>query len=146
MPYGGRTGPSESDFRRPDFVGGVPIELVGGETWYFAEPKLRFVVADNDVGFEAFVSLDDEGRFQRLLQEYRDLVDMSEDEIAMNTDRYIATELRLGRMMLERNYSMPTEKMAEIMQFSMAGVEKDPVATEIRSAVLRVAMGLSPKP
>jgi hypothetical protein len=119
--------------------------MIDGQEWFLAEPRVRLVPADSDVGFEVFLSLDDDGTFNDLVIELQSMQFMDKDEFQKNcTYRYAATEIKLGRMMLERNYTLDMEHLRRIFQVSH-DAERDPVANGIREAVTRIVAGDAPK-
>lgn len=137
--------PSEQSFRRADFVSGIPIKLIDGQEWFFAEPRCRLVPSDGDAGFQAILSLDDDGSFDELLTEYQELMCLNQEEFAGERMRFAGLEVRMGRMMLERNYNLTLSRVRSLLQLSH-NTDTDPVASEIRSAITRLIMGDAPKP
>ena len=138
------SGPSEQSLRRVDFVGGVTIKLIDGQEWYFAEPRCRLVPSDGDSGFQVILSLDDDGTFDALLTEYQELMWLGKDEFAEQRLHFAGLELRLGRLMLERNYNLTIKHIRSILQISH-NHDTDPIASEIRSAITRIISGDAPK-
>lgn len=138
-------GPSEHQFRRADFVGGIPIKLIDGQEWHFAEPRCRLVPSDSDAGLEVILSLDDDGTFDNTLRDYQAMLFLPKEEFDPLRLQFAALELKLARMMLERNYNLTLQKLQSILQFSH-NAEKDPVANAIRLEITRMVSGDGPKP
>lgn len=134
----------EKDYRRKDFAGGIPVVMIGGETWYFAEPRMRLIPSDSSLGFEQCLSLDDDGAFDQLVTEYHDLVFNPGGSVTEHGVKMVSLEMRIGRMMLERNYDIPLDKLRSIFQISHQ--KDDEVANNIRLAIYSVMEGDSPKP
>jgi hypothetical protein len=134
----------ERDFRRQDFSGGVPIVLADGQSWYFAEPLVRFVPSEGDVGFEVYLYLPDDKAFNECYLRYTELTWMPRDEIAKNTDEFITLELELAKTMLLRNYELPLWVMKRILQ--VGHDPRDEEGKRIHDEIVCLLMGIVPKP
>src|SRR6478609_408675 len=121
----------EKSLRREDFVGGVPIVLADGQEWYFAEPLVRFVPSDSDVGFEIYMSLGSDDGLNELYTQYTILTFLPPEAIRDRTDEYIGIEMKIARMMLDRNYDLTTDRVRSILQFSH-DMKRDPEGCRIR--------------
>lgn len=133
---------SEAECRRDDFVGGFPVKMINGEEWFFAEPRMRFVPTNSEVGFEVILSLDDDGEFDGMYTRYAELSVLGRDEIRAHAMEYSALEVRLARAMLERNYELSLSQLRRILQFSY-DTQGDPAGAEIRSGIAQVLSGAS---
>jgi hypothetical protein len=138
-------GPVESETRRSDFVGGVPIRLIDGQEWHFAEPRMRFVPSGGDQGFQVILSLDDDGTFNDLYERFNVLVLMPRDEFAPHAMERAAIEVKMASMMLLRNYSLSPRELTRVLQFSH-DAENDPDAARVRMEIVRALLGEAPKP
>jgi hypothetical protein len=135
---------NEKDCRKPEFVGGIPIRLADGNEWWFAEPRVRFRPADTEMGFEEFLWNNDNGEFHRLAIKHEDLLLHDPEDMADRTDEWISCEIKMARMMLERNYDLSLEQLQQILHLNY-DQKNDPVATGIRAAIIGILSGDTPK-
>lgn len=98
----------ESDLRRPEFAGGVPLLLPDGQAWWFYEPKPDAgrpgAWCWGDVAPEDAVALTD------TLYAVLDRLTSANDERERAT-----TVLTLALVCLARNYEMDGERLNKIM-------------------------------
>lgn len=125
---------SEMEKRRSGYVGGAPIVLLDGQTWFFPRPLARFGFSDDD-GFSMFLSMEDGDKYADMMQAYQD----EQDPV-----RQMGLRLKLIRYMVGINYDLSTTELNHIMQFSFD--EDDIEASRIRREVWAVATGNAPKP
>lgn len=137
-------GPEEQELRRPDFVPGIPVRLLDGQEWHFAEPRVRFIPAAGDDGFEVVLSLGDDGTFNDLIERYRVLALMPPGEFAPHAVERPAIETKLAAMMINRNYDVDPKYLRQILQISYN--PEDAEAFELRNTIARIILGDSPKP
>ncbi len=134
----------EKDCRKPDFVGGIPVTLIDGQEWYFAEPRVRFRPADTEIGFEEFLWNDDQGEFHNLAVQHEELLRADASEMTDRTDDWISCEIKMARAMLERNYNLSLGQLQGILQVNY-DTKNDPDATGIRTAIIGILSGDTPK-
>jgi hypothetical protein len=131
---------NEAEKRRPDFRGGRPVVMADGQEWFLARPRVRFVPADNDIGFEVVLSGPGDG--------YNELI---ERRVALRADPnatlldLIPLDLEIGRRLLTANYDLTTAEVARVLQFGYDPEDRE--GERILDDVLAVAFGqLAPKP
>jgi hypothetical protein len=117
--------PNEAERRRADFLGGVPVVMADGQTWYVPQPRVRFV-PDPEHGARMVPSLP------------------GVDDLAALTDPFgggrltIADHLRLGAAVLRLNYDLTDAELAGVLQMGFDGVR-------IKEQVIDAALGNAPK-
>ena len=124
----------EPSRRRPDFAEGVAVTLADGQPWQLRRPIVRFVPADNAVGYEVCLSLAEGDGFGAAMAAY---------EACGDGPEVIGAELRLARLVLAANYDLTTPEVASLLQFGYS--EADPDGVRIRDEVMAVVLGRDPK-
>jgi hypothetical protein len=128
LPEGGR--------RRLDFLpDSIGLILRDGQEWYVARPRVRFVYADTEVGFESSVGIG-EPEFDATL----DAILKGYEAGETNAD-FIRLDLALARAMLLRNYDLTTAELARLVWFDYA--QDDELLSDFRS--IARGDGLTPK-
>lgn len=126
--------------RRSDFLpDSLGLTLADGQEWYFPRPRVSFVYADTELGFER-VSDTGDATFDRALQDRIDAWRQAAEDA--DVPRVIASQLGIARTLLLRNYDLTTDELRGLVRFRFG--EDDP----LRDDVLAIAMGqpLTPKP
>ncbi len=130
----------EQSKRRPDFSrsGNSIVSLASmRQPWYFPKPRVRFTPDDSD-GFRTILDLDDD--YQALVDAYNAAFTENEQGVG----NVVQSEIALGKRLLLRNYTLTNAEIGTILQF---GYDQaiDPEASDIRNAVIDVALGIAPK-
>lgn len=128
---------SERARRRPDFLAdSIGLILRDGQEWFVARPRVRFVYADSEVGFESTIGVG-EPEFDATL----DAILKGYETGETNAD-FIRLDLALARTLLLRNYDLTTPELARLVWFDYS--DTDDLLAEFR-AIAR-GEGLTPKP
>jgi hypothetical protein len=134
---------NEAEKRRPDFRGGRPVVMADGQEWSLARPRVRFVPADNDAGFEIILSGPGDG-YNELIERRTALLgggDLPADAVR----RAIAVNLEIGKRLLLANYDLTTAELGQVLQYGYDDDDAD--GRRVLEGVLDVAYGNdAPKP
>lgn len=120
----------EQALRRADFCGGIPIRLCDGQEWTFPEPVM-------DLVYDPVKGIDTEWSIG---PGYGAIHDSLCD--ATTGVEVVRAELALAHALLTRNYDLTVEQFRTLVRFNL----KDPAREEMRSAIVEVASGNTPKP
>ena len=130
----------ERSRRRGDFLpDSLGLTLADGQEWYVPRPRVAFVYADNDLGFDQVRETGDVV-FDRTLQDRIDAWRKAAESDDM--PGVIGAQLGIARVLLLRNYDLTTDELRNLVRFRFD--EEDP----LRDDILAIAMGqpMTPKP
>jgi hypothetical protein len=131
---------NEAERRRPDFQGGRPVVMADGREWFLARPRIRFVPADNDVGFATY--LDGPGDGYNELLERRSALRSRPDA---TLGELVALDVEIAKRLLTANYDLTTAELAQLIRFGYDA--EDAEGERLVDDVLSVAFGQrAPKP
>ncbi len=127
---------NEGASRRPDFLpDSIGLMLRDGQEWFVARPRVRFVYADTELGFESTIGVGEpefDASLDAILKGY---------EAATQSADFIRLDLALARAMLLRNYSLTTADLARLVWFDYSS--DDELLADFRS--IARGDGLTPK-
>ncbi len=130
----------EKSRRRPDFLpDSLGLTLADGQEWYVPRPRVAFVYADTELGFDRVTETGD-AEFDHTLQDRVDAWRKAAE--ADDVPGVIGAQLGIARVLLLRNYDLTTDELRGLVRFRFDA--EDP----LRDDILAIAMGqpLTPKP
>jgi hypothetical protein len=140
---------NEQEHRRPDFIGGEPIRMADGNEWILPRPLAWFVMDDDESGVNRQWNLGSE--YGALLEAQQDAFNATragEDdpvERVGNFRKWVASEIRIARWLLLKNYNLTKEQVNSLVRFGYS-VADDPEAVALREAVMDLAFGMTEPP
>jgi hypothetical protein len=123
----------EKALRRPGFREDVPVTLCDGQVWYLPRPRLVFVPADTEAGYDTEWEWPD----------YKPMIDRA--AASTSGPEVIGAEFALVRYLLGRNYDLSIDHLRRLVRFDYLP-DPDPTLAEMREQILAVAAGRVPAP
>lgn len=123
---------AESECRRPEFQGGIPVTLADGNEWLLPRPRLYV--------YPKFV--DGKPQLARGCEwgpDYLALLDAARE--ARNGDDFLLAQFALAIDLLRRNYDLSDDELAELLRTETDGEASQQMWEEVSA----VAAGAAPK-
>jgi hypothetical protein len=131
----------EVALRRPDFLGGEPIEMADGQAWILPKPMMEFVpkfAADGTITAGVATSLGPD--FDRIMEDYDEACRASINEDAdYQGPRPMDVMMAIGVRLLQVNYDIDRDTLAGLLRWR----PDDESSTDRWRAITNVARGIS---